>query len=117
MTGQKIHMGAPPLETNSNGLPPTLRPRYPQRSLTEGKRPSPATFCPRNVLSPEGTTLIFQTDAEGGRPVAVLLDVPGETRCRNWPRSCAEVQASTPTAFPFCAYCLYGPEEAPRRGQ
>lgn len=39
---------------------------------------------------------------------------PGLTRCVYWPRSCAEVQAQTPTCFPSCGYCTGDFDEGER---
>lgn len=53
-------------------------------------------------------------EADSSIPASDERDL-GNTCCRSWPRTCAEVQAQTPTYSRPCDFCLYGPEDAPVR--
>jgi hypothetical protein len=65
----------------------------------------------------EGNSVALTFDATGA-VTHYRVDKPGETCCVHGPfKTCAEVQAQCATSFPFCNFCLYGPEvPPPRRG-
>ena len=53
------------------------------------------------TVVPEGVEVVRDDAGE-----VVGIAGPGLTHCIYWPRTCAQVQAATPTYSPSCGYCL-----------
>lgn len=57
----------------------------------------------------------METDSDSSSLLILDERDLGDICCRSWPRTCADVQAQTPTFSKPCDFCLYGPPTPPVR--